>query len=91
MELLEDCGRAVMVETVRGREYPELHQIEQALCECEGVKKAEAYIYYGQDRAIQIGATVYGEDLKDQEVIKEVLATKIKEEWIPKQILCEEL
>ena len=91
VELLEDCGRAVMVETVRGREYPELHQIEQALCECEGVKKAEAYIYYGQDRAIQIGATVYGEDLKDQEVIKEALATKIKEEWIPKQILCEEL
>ncbi|MBD5090142.1 MAG: AMP-binding protein [Clostridiales bacterium] len=86
VEFIEDAGRSVMQETVRGREFPDLYQIEQAICSYDGMKKAEAYTFYSSDNNIHIGADLWGENEVAPEVLKEFLADKIKESWIPEQL-----
>ena len=86
VEFIEDAGRSVMQETVRGRKFPDLYQIEQAICTYEGIEKAEVYTFYGKDNNIHIGADLWGEKEAEYEVLKEFLVDKIKESWIPEEI-----
>ena len=89
VEFLEHAGRTVMIETVKGRDFVDLHQIEKALCGYEGVSKASAYTYYGEDNAIHIGADICGIRDEDIQAVKEYMAGQIKETWIPERIVCE--
>lgn len=86
VEFIEDAGRSVMQETVKGREFPDLYQIEQAICGYDGIEKAEAYTFYGMDNNIHIGADLWSEENIESEDLKKFLADKIKETWIPEQL-----
>ena len=84
--MLEDAGRTVMLETLRGRVYVDLLQVEKVLCECEGVTGAQAYTYYGGDNVLLVGADVTGVDEQDIERIKAYAAEHLQPAWVPVKI-----
>ena len=88
VEFLEDAGRTVMIEGLRGRHFIDLNQVESVLCEYTGVSVAKAYTYYGADNAIHVGADVSGVTEADVEGIKEYLAEKLEAAWVPERIVC---
>lgn len=88
VEFIEDAGRSVLIETVRGRVYVDLHKVEQALCQCDGVTSAKAYTYYGADNGIHVGADITGVPESAVDSIKEAISTKLENTWIPDKILC---
>lgn len=88
VELLESTGRKVMLESLRGRNFPDLHEIEVALCGYEGVEKAEAYTYYSDaDNSLHIGADVYGVSQDQVEAIKAYMEERVNEGVVDK-IVC---
>ena len=88
VELLESTGRKVMLESLRGRNFPDLHEIEVALCGYEGVEKAEAYTYYSDaDNSLHIGADVYGVSQDQVEAIKAYMEEHVNEGVVDK-IVC---
>ena len=88
VEFLEDAGRVVMLETLRGRAYVDLHQVEKVLCECEGVTEAKAYTYYGGDNVLLVGADVSGVEEKDFDRIKAYAAERLHPAWVPVKLVC---
>lgn len=88
VEFLEDAGRTVMVESLSGREFIDLYQIEQLVCECEGVVSAEAYTFYGSGNAIHVGVDVKGVTEEAEERIRAHVAEKVTGIWVPEKIVC---
>lgn len=88
VEFLETTGRTVMLETLQGREYIDLHYIEEILCQYEGVKSAQAYTYYGGNNVILVGADVTGVTEEAVEGIKAYAAENLKPVWVPTKIIC---
>ena len=88
LEFLEDAGRTVMLETLHGRTYVDLLQVEKVLCACEGVTKAQAYTYYGGDNVLLVGADVAGVEEKDFERIKAYAAERLYPAWVPTRLVC---
>ena len=89
VEFLEAAGRTVMIEGVRGRDFIDLHQVEDVVRECEGVATAEAYTYYDKDNAIHVGVDVTGVTEADVERIKAYAAGKLSPAWVPERIQCQ--
>ena len=89
VEFLESAGRTVMIEGVRGRDFIDLHQVENVVYECEGVATAEAYTYYDKDNAIHVGVDVTGVAEADMEGIKAYAAEKLSPAWVPERIQCQ--
>lgn len=87
VEILGEGGRTVMIEGLKGRDFIDLYQIEKALCEYEGITSALAYTYYGADNEMHVGADVTGVTEDETDKIKEFLADKIKQTWIPTKIV----
>ena len=87
VEFLEDAGRMVMLETLRGRVYVDLLQVERVLCECEGVTEAQAYTYYGGDNVLLVGADVAGKDEQDFDRIKAYAAERLQPSWVPAKLV----
>ena len=87
VEFLEDAGRMVMLETLRGRVYVDLLQVEGVLCECEGVTEAQAYTYYGGDNVLLVGADVAGIDEQDFDRIKAYAAERLQSAWVPTKLV----
>lgn len=88
VEFLESTGRTVMIETVRGRNFVDLHQVEEALCECEGVASAAAYTYYGEDNGIHVGADITGVTEEAAEAVRTSVSQKLEAGWVPERIVC---
>lgn len=86
VEFIEDAGRSIMQETLKGIEFPDLYQIEQAICTYDGINKAEVYTFYGNDNNIHIGADLWGENEVAPEILKEFLSGKIKKSWIVEKV-----
>lgn len=87
VEFLEDAGRTVMLETLRGRVYVDLLQVERVLCECEGVTEAQAYTYYGGDNVLLVGADVAGVEEQDFDRIKAYAAERLQPAWVPAKLV----
>ena len=90
VEFIEEAGRSVMIETVKGRMFVDLNKVEQTLCEYEGVVSANAYTYYDDDNGIHVGADIIGvcEDRIDD--IKNTVKEKLESGWAPEKIvLCD--
>ncbi len=87
VELIENGGRSVMIETVTGRLFVDLYKVEQALCECDGVTSAKAYTYYSNDNNIHVGADITGVSNEEVEAIKEQVAGKLDKGWAPEKIV----
>ena len=88
IEFLEDAGRTVMLETLRGREYVDLLQVEKVLCECEGVTEAQAYTYYGGDNVLLVGADIVGIEETELDRVRAFAAEHLKQAWVPVNIVC---
>lgn len=86
VEFLEDAGRVVMLETLRGRAYVDLLQVEKTLCECEGVTAAQAYTYYGGDNVLLVGADVAGVEETEFDRIKAYAAERLHSAWVPAKL-----
>lgn len=64
IDFLHNSGRNVMIETLAGRFYPDLNQLEQTLLTCAGVDTAQAYSSYTPDNQLRLTVDVTGsEDL----------------------------
>jgi len=87
VEFLEDAGRVVMLETLRGREYVDLLQVEKVLCQCDGVTTAQAYTYYGGDNVLLVGADIAGVEENDFERVKAYAAEHLKVAWVPTRLM----
>lgn len=88
VEFLESAGRTVMIEGLKGRNFIDLHQVENALCTYAGVSTAQAYTCYGADNAIHVGADITTTKEIDEEKLKEFLAEKLDPAWIPEKFIC---
>lgn len=88
VEFLQKVGRTVMLETLMGRVYVDLKQVEDVLCQCEGVTSAKAYTYYGGDNVILVGADVTGITEADVERVMAYAAEKLDKTWVPAKIEC---
>lgn len=88
VEFLEDAGRTVMIEGLKGRVFVDLHQVEAVLCECEGVTSVLAYTYYGADNSIHVGADVSGVTEDAVERIQAYATEHLQASWVPERIVC---
>ncbi len=88
IDLLENGGRTIMSEGIRGRKFLDLYQMETTLMEYKGVKSAECYMAYGPKNAFYLTAeltlkrNVKTEDM-DVEAIKEFVKEKAGEDLVP--------
>ncbi|MBO5303974.1 MAG: AMP-binding protein [Lachnospiraceae bacterium] len=91
VEFLENVGRTVMIEGLKGRHFIDLYQVERALCMYEGITGAKAYTYYGADNSIHVGADITiadgkNKEMPEDETLKAYLADKLHPVWIPEKI-----
>ena len=89
VEFLESAGRTVMIEGIKGRDFIDLHKVEEVLCQYEGVTEAHAYTYYDKDNGIHVGADVTGVTEADVESIKAYAAKNLSPVWVPERIQCQ--
>ena len=91
VEFLESAGRTVMIEGIKGRDFVDLHKVEEVLCECEGVTEARAYVYYDKDNGMHVGVDVTGDTgvtEADVENIKAYAREQLSPVWVPERIVC---
>ena len=88
LELQENSGRTVMIESYFGRRYVDLKKMEELICQCKGVTSASAYTYFNNDLSIYIGIDAYGVTEKDAKRLKRYLFGKILFNWLPNKIVC---
>lgn len=88
LELQENSGRTVMIESYFGRRYVDLKKMEELICQCKGVTSASAYTYFNDDLSIYIGIDAYGVTEKDAKRLKRYLFGKIPFNWLPNRIVC---
>ena len=88
VEFLESAGRTVMIEGIKGRDFIDLHKVEEVLCQCEGVTEARAYVYYDKDNGMHVGVDVTGVTESDVESIKAYAGEKLSPVWVPERIVC---
>lgn len=74
LDLLEKGGRTVMVESLGGRIYPDLGQVEQALSRYEGIERADVFVEYGENNKMVVAAEICGKEEPDQEKLTSYLA-----------------
>ena len=78
LDYLEDSGRCVMVENMTGRNFPNLHRIEEVLRGYPGIEAAEAFSCYWQDNNIALCADVSCAEELDREALCAYLAEKLE-------------
>ena len=88
IDMLENGGRTIMSEGIRGRKFLDLYQMETTLMEYKGIKAAECYMAYGPKNAFLLTAevtlkrNVKAEDM-DVEAIKEFVKEHAGEDLVP--------
>lgn len=70
VDLLQDHGRTIMVEGLRGREYVDLAVLEGRLLALDGVREVRCYVGYRPDNTMNVFAEVNGSQLWDRERIE---------------------
>nr|WP_317450459.1 AMP-binding protein [uncultured Sellimonas sp.] len=86
LDILERCGRTIMVENLTGREFLDLGRLEALLLEYEGITGAEAYTCWGEDHRLMLCADITGTKEPNPENLNEYLREKLDEKLIPKKI-----
>ena len=62
LDILEQCGRTIMMETLTGRDFLDLGKLEQVLCGYAGVESAQAYIAWGLEHRMELCADIAGKE-----------------------------
>lgn len=86
LDILEQCGRTVMVENLTGRDFLDLGKLEAVLLEYEGITGAEAYTCWGEDHRLMLCADITGTKEPDMEKLKVYISEKLDEKLLPKNI-----
>lgn len=86
LDILEKCGRTIMVENLTGRDYLDLGRLEEVLVSYDGVEGAEAYTCWGEDHRLMLCADITGRTEPDLEKLKAYLEEKVEPVLVPKQI-----
>ncbi|MCD8221920.1 MAG: AMP-binding protein [Clostridiales bacterium] len=83
IEILENAGRMVIRESVRGRDFLDLNKLECALLEYGGIKRAEAYVSYSEANQLVLCADVYGDGTIKEEPLQEYIKEELGETLVP--------
>ena len=83
---LETSGRGIMVENMFGRNFPNLHQIEEVLRGYPGVDDAQAFSCYWQDNTIALCADVATGAELDREALCAYLAQNLEKGMVPQYL-----
>lgn len=88
IDMLENGGRTIMSEGLKGRKFLDLHLLEKTLKNYPGVEEAESYIAYGPKNSFLLNAELKlaaGEDATklDVEAVKAYVKEQIGEDLVP--------
>lgn len=86
LDILEKCGRTILVENLTGREFLDLGKLEQTLLSYEGIEAAEAFTCWGEDHRLMLCADISGKTEPDLEKLKAYVEEKVEPALVPKQI-----
>jgi hypothetical protein len=86
VDYLEVSGRSIMVENMFGRNYPNLHKIEEILRGYPGVVGAQAFSCYWQDNTIALCADVATEGELDREGLCAYLNQNLEKGMVPQYL-----
>jgi long-subunit acyl-CoA synthetase (AMP-forming) len=86
VDYLEASGRSIMVENMFGRNYPNLHKIEEILRGYPGVVGAQAFSCYWQDNTIALCADVATEGELDREGLCAYLNQNLEKGMVPQYL-----
>ena len=86
LDILERCGRTIMVETLTGRDFLDLGRLEETLLSYDGIDSAEAYTCWGPDHRLMLCADISGEKEPDMEKLQAYVAEKVEPCLVPKEI-----
>lgn len=83
VEALYQAGRTVMRESLMGRFFTNLFELERTLQSYPGVDKAEASIEYGENNLFHVKAAVQSRVELDKEKIQQYAAEKLGKHMMP--------
>ena len=86
VDYLETSGRSIMVENMFGRNFPNLHKIEEVLRGYPGVDGAQAFSCYWQDNTIALCADIATGAELDREALCAYLAQNLEKGMIPQYL-----
>lgn len=86
LDILESCGRTIMVETLTGRDFLDLGRLENVLTSYDGIDSAEAYTCWGPDHRLMLCADVTGTEEPDMEKLNAYLTEQVEPALVPKEI-----
>ena len=86
LDILEKCGRTIMVETLTGRDFLDLGRLEDTLLGYEGIDQAKAYTCWGPDHRLMLCADIAGKEEPDMEKLEAYVAGKVEPCLVPKKI-----
>lgn len=87
VEALYQSGRTVKFESLVGRIYVNLFELEQALRKYKGIDDAAASIVYGEDNRFHIKAVIRTADKPDENEIRKFVADSMGEGAVPDYIV----
>ena len=86
LDILESCGRTIMVETLTGRDFLDLGRLENVLTSYDGIDSAEAYTCWGPDHRLMLCADVSGTEEPEMEKLHANLTEQVEPALVPKEI-----
>lgn len=86
LDIMERCGRTIMVENLTGRDYLDLAKLEHTLTSCDGIDSAHAYTCWGPEHRLMLCADITGTKEPDMEQLKADLSEKLEACLVPKEI-----
>lgn len=88
VDFLENSGRTVLTEGIRGRRYYDLAMLEKTLERYEGIEYVEAYLRYNKEiNEMSLIAEVKAREGIDLEKVKGFVAENCPEELVPSEII----
>ena len=89
VEALYQAGRTVQRETLTGRFFPNLFELERLLSNYPGVTKAEASIEYGENNLFYLTARLKAEKEIDTEALQGFVAERMGKHMAPGKVIVE--
>ncbi len=86
VEALYQAGRTVIRETLAGRSFINLFELEKTLVSYPGIEEAEASVVYGENNLFHIRAVIKTSKETDPEEIKKYVGEKLGKAMIPEII-----
>lgn len=86
LDIMERCGRTIMVENLTGRDYLDLEKLEDTLTGYDGISSASAYTCWGPEHRLILCADITGAAEPDMEKLRAYLEEKLEACLVPKEI-----